>query len=298
MAILDYSMGFIQKRNFAYDGPVQISLSGGRSSAAMLRLLLDQHNGTLPDNYKVIFTNTGREHPLTYKFLHKIELDWNVPIIWLELTGLISDQLVRYKQVDFNTASRDGAPWQFLRRDKPAFPPRRATRTCTVYMKVLPALTFVQQELGWSKWTNLLGYRADESARLHRALIRCGAKTTPYTPDAPLLAAGIDKEGVNRFFATENTFNLEIPEHLGNCTFCFLKSEKKLRKAMSDMPGEIDWWVDLDEQWSKTSKAAGFYRIVPYGGYAGIKQRALASAPPITHDENDDITDLECNCTD
>ena len=39
---------------------VQISFSGGRTSAYMLYKILEANNG-LPDNAKVIFTNTGRE---------------------------------------------------------------------------------------------------------------------------------------------------------------------------------------------------------------------------------------------
>ena len=45
--ILDYAEGFFVSRIFGYTGNVHVSFSGGRSSGAMLRLLLDINGGTL-----------------------------------------------------------------------------------------------------------------------------------------------------------------------------------------------------------------------------------------------------------
>jgi hypothetical protein len=42
-------------------GPALISFSGGRTSAFMLRQILDAHGGTLPDDVVVAFANTGKE---------------------------------------------------------------------------------------------------------------------------------------------------------------------------------------------------------------------------------------------
>jgi 3'-phosphoadenosine 5'-phosphosulfate sulfotransferase (PAPS reductase)/FAD synthetase len=42
------------------DGPVQIAFSGGRTSAYMLRQILDANSG-LPERAVVTFQNTGRE---------------------------------------------------------------------------------------------------------------------------------------------------------------------------------------------------------------------------------------------
>jgi len=58
---------------YAIDGPAVISFSGGRSSGFMLRNIIDAHGGTLPDDIKVIFANTGLEHHETYEFIHRIE---------------------------------------------------------------------------------------------------------------------------------------------------------------------------------------------------------------------------------
>ena len=61
-----------------------ISFSGGRTSAYMLRMLLDEHDGTLPDDWITIFTNTGKEKPETLDFVNQCSIRWNVPIVWLE----------------------------------------------------------------------------------------------------------------------------------------------------------------------------------------------------------------------
>ena len=46
------------------DGNIQISFSGGRTSAYMLHQILEA-NGNLPDRVQVMFANTGREMPET-----------------------------------------------------------------------------------------------------------------------------------------------------------------------------------------------------------------------------------------
>jgi 3'-phosphoadenosine 5'-phosphosulfate sulfotransferase (PAPS reductase)/FAD synthetase len=49
------------------DGNVQISFSGGRTSAYMLHQIAEA-NGGIPDRCKVVFANTGREMPQTLDF--------------------------------------------------------------------------------------------------------------------------------------------------------------------------------------------------------------------------------------
>ena len=39
-----------------------IHFSGGRTSAFMLWHILEAHGGTLPQDVKVVFCNTGKEH--------------------------------------------------------------------------------------------------------------------------------------------------------------------------------------------------------------------------------------------
>ena len=88
---------------------VQISFSGGRTSAYMLYKILEANNG-LPDKAKVIFTNTGREMEQTLDFIQQCSERWNVNVIWLEYD--LIDGKNTYKQVSHNSASRNGEPFE------------------------------------------------------------------------------------------------------------------------------------------------------------------------------------------
>ena len=60
---------------------VQITFSGGRTSAYMLYKILENNNG-LPKNAVVTFANTGREKPQTLDFVHNCSEKWNVSITY------------------------------------------------------------------------------------------------------------------------------------------------------------------------------------------------------------------------
>lgn len=67
--------------------PACISFSGGRTSAYLLRKVLDAHGGTLPPGVHALFANTGKEHPATLDFVRDCGERWGVPIVWLEYDG-------------------------------------------------------------------------------------------------------------------------------------------------------------------------------------------------------------------
>ena len=49
--------------------PAVINFSGGRTSAYMLRSIVDAYGGSLPPGIAVIFANTGLERPETLEFV-------------------------------------------------------------------------------------------------------------------------------------------------------------------------------------------------------------------------------------
>ena len=61
-----------------------VNVSGGRSSAYMLKQVLDAHGGALPDRCEAVFANTGRERSETLDFVAALSDRWHVPITWLE----------------------------------------------------------------------------------------------------------------------------------------------------------------------------------------------------------------------
>ena len=61
---------------FRLDGPTLLNISGGRTSALMLRRVLDAHDGALPDDAHAVFCNTGGEHAGTLDFLDETARQW------------------------------------------------------------------------------------------------------------------------------------------------------------------------------------------------------------------------------
>ena len=97
---------------FKIDGPTCISFSGGRTSAYMLHRVLES-NGGLPVEALVCFANTGKECEETLDFVRDCSVNWQVPITWVEYAAA-EETKDRYKLVTFDTASRDGEPFEAL----------------------------------------------------------------------------------------------------------------------------------------------------------------------------------------
>jgi predicted phosphoadenosine phosphosulfate sulfurtransferase len=66
-----------------FDEPAIISFSGGRTSGLMLWSILQAHGGSLPDNVKVCFANTGKEREETLDFIQACSTRWDTHITWL-----------------------------------------------------------------------------------------------------------------------------------------------------------------------------------------------------------------------
>lgn len=220
------------------DGLVQIAFSGGRTSAYMLRRILDA-NGGLPDRAVVTFQNTGREMPETLDFVQECGERWGVHIVWLEYRA----DPPFYDIVSHNSASRDGEPFAAL-IDKRRYLPNQQARFCTIELKIRTAKRYLRS-LGWEHWTNAIGFRADEPHRLNKPPPR-----DRWTVWAPLAEAGISRADVSAFWA-EQPFDLRLPNvngncWLGNCDGCFLKSETSIATLARDFPDRAAWWEAME----------------------------------------------------
>ena len=88
-----------------------VNVSGGRSSAYMLRQVLAANAWKLPDRCEAIFANTGRERPETLAFVAALSERWHVPITWLEFDHDADGRngtKYRARVVSRETASREG----------------------------------------------------------------------------------------------------------------------------------------------------------------------------------------------
>lgn len=220
-------------------GKVQIAFSGGRTSAFMLHEILET-NGGIPENACVTFQNTGREMLETLDFVQEVSDRWSVDVKWLEY----SPTAPFYKLVNFETASRNGEPFEALIRKK-QYLPNPVTRFCTIELKVRTAKRYLRQ-LGWHRWTNAIGIRADEPLRLNKSPVK-----DRWTNWHPLASAGVSKEIVSEFWKKQN-FDLELPNvkgncWLGNCDGCFLKSEANIAALTREFPSHAAWWERMEE---------------------------------------------------
>ncbi|NBW23571.1 MAG: Nin-like protein [Caulobacteraceae bacterium] len=229
---------------FKITEPTVISFSGGRTSAYMLWRVLQENDG-MPDEAIVCFANTGKEEEATLEFVRDCEKNWGVEIHWLEYQNAEP----AFKRVTFETASRNGEPFEEIIKRRKMLPNTRA-RFCTAELKVRTVKRYLKS-LDWAEWDNMIGIRADE----HRRAIKMSADDKSECPVMPLHQAGIKKSDVLQFWQS-HSFDLGLPiingETIGgNCDLCFLKSLPKIVTLVSQKPERATWWAK-QEEWAQT----------------------------------------------
>jgi hypothetical protein len=226
---------------FEIKEPTCISFSGGRTSAYMLWRVLQSHGGKLPDEAVVCFANTGKEDEATLRFVQDCSEHWNVPITWLEFR----DTEERFKVVSFETASRNGEPFEALIK-KRNYLPNPVTRFCTIDLKIRPIGRYLLS-LGMAETKteaenmSMIGMRADEQRR--------AAKIADKSR-IPLVTAGVTKETVGAFWR-DQPFDLGLPNMNGvtmhgNCDLCFLKGGAQILSLIAEKPERDVWWAKIE----------------------------------------------------
>ncbi len=248
----------ISKLNQEYDTsfqiptPACISFSGGRTSAFMVKKILDAYKGKLPEDILICFANTGKELEETLEFIHKCEKEWKVKVHWLEL-DIGTKPVWQTKVVNYKTASRNGEPFQKL-IDKKGMLPSVHRRTCTQALKVEVINRFMRQQ-GHKEWYAALGLRYDEPRRVFDAR-KSGDRNTNI---APLYEQKITNEDVLDFWKN-NSFDLKIPSIdgktvAGNCDLCFLKGTNTILNLLAEKPELADWWINIEKTTKKKFRA-------------------------------------------
>ena len=221
---------------FKITEPTCISFSGGRTSAYMLWRVL-QSNGGLPAEAIVCFANTGKEDEATLRFVQDCSDCWNVEIHWVEFQDADS----AFKRVTFETASRDGEPFEALIR-KRNYLPNPVTRFCTAELKIRTIHKYLKS-LGWehNETMDWVGMRADEQRR--------AAKIADKSR-IPLVTAGITKADISAFWKAQ-PFDLGLPNMNGvtmhgNCDLCFLKGGAQVLSLIAEKPERAIWWAKME----------------------------------------------------
>lgn len=188
-----------------------ISFSGGRSSAVMTKLCLEEYGDT--HEIVVTFANTGCEHPATLDFVRDCDRYWGFNTVWLEaVISPVDGEGVRHKVVNYETASRNGEPFEAYIAKSGM--PNPTNPGCTRNLKQDVSESYLRS-LGWVQGKRLnyrtaIGIRADEIDRMSVHAERHGFVY-------PLVDKGITKAKVNAIMAAQ-PWDLKIPnDALGNC---------------------------------------------------------------------------------
>jgi len=274
--------------------PTSISFSGGRTSAYMLKMILDAHGGVLPPEAIVCFANTGKEEEATLKFVNDCSVNWNVPIHWLEYQNH-DEPALRYKEVTYETAARNGEPFEALIR-KRQYLPNPVTRYCTAELKIRTMACFLVQTGLFKDWTksdveNLsgwMGLRYDEARR--------AAKISDKRR-IPLFTAGVTIKDISKFW-DKQSFNLELPTYngrtlAGNCDLCFLKPANQVATLIAEKPERATWWANM-EGLALATRASGNVFRQDRPGYASMVKFAADQKTIFDPDEEG----ISCYCGD
>lgn len=194
-----------------------INFSGGKTSAYMT--IMEYKPGDI-----VLFTDTGREHPKTYKFIHDFEAFEGIDVI----------------KISFK---RNKNPFSKMLEDRGYKTlPNRMRRFCTESLKVLTARRYMVS-IGIKNYENLIGFRYDEEARVKRHKEKLKCVQTKF----PLYEQKVTKAIVNAFWETQ-PYDLEIPGILGNCTLCFMKGKNAIISILMSYPELADVWIEDEER--------------------------------------------------
>lgn len=188
-----------------------IHFSGGKTSAYMT--IRYYQPGDI-----VIFCDTQKEHEGTYKFIDQFERIEKIPIIKQTYPG----------------------GWMELIR-KQQMVPNYAKRKCTQELKIKTARRYLRS-IGVHSYIQMIGFRSDEKHRSEKYKNRWKKVRTEF----PLIQDQVTKNDVNEYWS-KKTYNLDIPEILGNCDLCFLKGVNAIIAILTTEPHRADKWIEEEE---------------------------------------------------
>lgn len=223
-------------------GKLLISFSGGRTSGYMTRHLLQEVSNGI--EVKVVFANTGQEHEETLKFVKACDDRFNFKTVWLEA---LPDENKGGRNgtanvVCFDSASRDGAP--FERAISKRGIPNVSFPHCSEELKKRPIDRWLRS-IGWTagSYETAIGIRADEIDRMSPS---ARERKVVY----PLVRWGVKKADVLAWWRQQD-FDLALPEHYGNCVWCWKKSLRKLTTLAAENPGIFDFPLRMEQLYAE-----------------------------------------------
>lgn len=190
-------------------GTLLVSFSGGRTSAYMAHWLL--MNKSNEYNLQFVFMNTGVEHLKTLEFIDQCDKAWGLNLTWLEAVVHLGERKAStHRVVSYGTASRNGEPFEAM-CEKYGIP-NRSYNHCTRELKLGPFNSWMKENHQGA--LRAVGIRADEFDRMS---VNAQRDKIIY----PLISMRPTTKAEVLSWWKKQSFDLEIPEHHGNCVTCW-----------------------------------------------------------------------------
>jgi len=217
-----------------------VSFSGGETSAFMAQWIKN-HWQDKYDDISYVFANTGLENEQTLEFVQKCDKYFKLDIVWVEANVIHEYKKgTDYISVDFETASRNGEPFEEVIKKYGI--PNMANPQCTRELKQVPINKYGKNIYGKSGFDSAIGIRYDEIDRMNE-------KREKLRLVYPLITdIKITKKHIN-FFWTQMPFRLELKGYQGNCITCYKKGDKKLFQIYKENPKAFDFMDRMEKKY-------------------------------------------------
>lgn len=221
-----------------------VSFSGGETSAYMAQYLWSHHR----DDYNMIFVyaNTGQENEQTLDFVQQCSEHFGFPVTWVEAVVHHGKRKgTTHKVVTYETASRDGAPFEEIIKKYGI--PNQSYPHCTRELKLNPITSYCKSIFGKEKYYTAIGIRVDEIDRVN-------AKAKENRLIYPLASSEfipMTKPKIN-FWWSLQPFRLELKGYQGNCKTCWKKSDKKLYLLATEDESQYDFMKEMELKYPRT----------------------------------------------
>jgi len=244
-----------------------ISFSGGRTSAYMTKMLLDNYSDKY--DFLVTFANTGQEHDKTLEFVHRCDKEWGFNTVWLEAV-VNQYKGTTHKIVSYESASRKGEPFEDVIKKYGIS--NQAWPHCTRETKLSPMRSYLRG-VGWRAEITAIGIRADEKRRVSKQ----AEKNRIIYPLVDMFPT--TKAEVISWF-DKQSFDLGLVEREGNCVWCWKKSLRKLVDNYKEHPEWFDFPIRAEKKYGGCGHNEGGYKRVWLRGNRSMDYiRILAEAP-------------------
>lgn len=210
-----------------------VSFSGGRTSAYMARKI---QLSPIAEKQHFIYMNTGLEDERTLEFVNKCDKEWGLGIVWLEAVFYPEKgKGTKHKIVTFETASRNGEP--FYEMVKKYGIPNKSYPHCNRELKLQVFNSWLTDNC--QDASRAIGIRCDEIDRM-------AANMDEMKIIYPLISKWPTRKGDVLGWWSRQSFDLNIPEHYGNCITCWKKSDKKLLTIALNDPKQFDHFNKME----------------------------------------------------